>query len=228
MKLRQNSLLLLLAAAPILSAQKNEWQDPNVNQVNRMEMRTSFFGYESQDIATKGDKAQSKNYLSLKGEWKFKFAPTPDQRPKNFFAENYDDKAWGTMPVPGMFELNGYGNPIYINTGYPWRNQFYSNPPEIPTENNYVGSYRREIEVPADWNGKQVIFNVGSATSAFYLWINGKYVGYSEDSKLAAEFDVTKYLKKGKNLVAMQVFRWCDGTYLEDQDFLRFTGIARD
>ena len=228
MKLRQKSLLLLLAAAPIVSAQKNEWQNPNVNQVNRLEMRTSFFGFENQEVAAKGDKSQSKNYLSLKGDWKFKLAPTPDQRPTNFFAENYDDKAWGTMPVPGMFELNGHGNPIYVNVGYPWRNQFQSNPPEIPMENNYVGSYRREIEVPSDWNGKQVIFNVGSATSAFYLWINGKYVGYSEDSKLAAEFDVTKYLKKGKNLIAMQVFRWCDGTYLEDQDFLRFTGIARD
>ena len=229
MKLRQNSLLILLAAAPIMGfAQKNEWQDPGVNQVNRMETRTSFFGYENQEAALSGDKSQSKNYLSLKGEWKFKLAQTPNERPKNFFSESYDDKAWGSIPVPGMFELEGYGNPIYVNAGYPWRNQFNSNPPEIPTENNYVGNYRREIEVPANWNGKQVIFSVGSVTSAFYLWINGKYVGYSEDSKLTAEFDVTKYLKKGKNLIAMQVFRWCDGSYLEDQDFLRFTGIARD
>ena len=229
MKLRQNSLLLLLAAVPVLGfAQKNEWQNPGVNQVNRMETRTSFFGYENQEKALKGDKSQSKNYLSLKGEWKFKLAPTPDQRPKNFFAENYDDKAWGTINVPGMFELEGYGNPIYVNSGYAWRNQFNSNPPEIPTENNYVGNYRREIEVPSDWNGKQVVFSVGSVTSAFYLWVNGKYVGYSEDSKLTAEFDITSYLKKGKNTIAMQVFRWCDGSYLEDQDFLRFTGIARD
>ena len=174
MKLRQNSLLLLLAAVPVLGfAQKNEWQNPGVNQVNRMETRTSFFGYENQEKALKGDKSQSKNYLSLKGEWKFKFAPTPDQRPKNFFAENYDDKAWGTINVPGMFELEGYGNPIYVNSGYAWRNQFNSNPPEIPTENNYVGNYRREIEVHSDWNGKQVVFSVGSVTSAFYRWVYG-------------------------------------------------------
>ena len=110
MKLREKSLLLLLSAASVMSAQRNEWQNPEVNQVNRMEMRTSFFGYETPEIAKTGNKSLSKNYLSLKGNWKFKFAPTPDQRPKNFFSSNYDDKAWQEMPVPGLFELNGYGD----------------------------------------------------------------------------------------------------------------------
>ena len=135
MKLRQNSLLILLAAVPVLGfAQKNEWKNPGVNQVNRMETRTSFFGYENQEKALKGDKSQSKNYLSLKGEWKFKLAPTPDQRPKNFFAENYDDKAWGIITVPGRFELYGYGKPICANSGYVWLNQLNSRPLEIATK----------------------------------------------------------------------------------------------
>lgn len=133
------------------------------------------------------------------------------------------------MQVPAVWELNGYGDPIYVNTGYAWRNQFQNNPPEVPTQNNHVGSYRREILVPADWKGKDIIAHFGSVTSNMYLWVNGRYVGYSEDSKLEAEFDLTPYLKPGQeNLIAFQVFRWCDGTYLEDQDFFRFSGVGRD
>lgn len=125
--------------------------------------------------------------------------------------------------------MNGYGDPIYVNVGYAWRNQFKNNPPHVPIANNHVGSYRREITVPADWKGKDIIAHFGSVTSNMYLWVNGKYVGYSEDSKLEAEFDLTSYLKPGqKNLIAFQVFRWCDGTYLEDQDFFRYSGVGRD
>ena len=131
--------------------------------------------------------------------------------------------------MPAVWELNGYGDPIYVNVGYAWRNQFQNNPPEVPTENNHVGSYRREIVVPASWNGKDIIAHFGSVTSNMYLWVNGRYVGYSEDSKLEAEFDLTPYLKPGqKNLIAFQVFRWCDGSYLEDQDFFRYSGVGRD
>lgn len=133
------------------------------------------------------------------------------------------------MPVPGVWELNGYGDPLYVNVGYAWREQFKNNPPEVPTADNHVGSYRREILVPADWNGKEIIAHFGSVTSNLYLWVNGRYVGYSEDSKLEAEFNLTPYLKPGqKNLIAFQVFRWCDGTYLEDQDFFRYSGVGRD
>lgn len=224
-KLAACALLFVSASA---FAQNDEWKDPQVNQVNRAPMHTNYFAYENAEKAQAGRPYTSENYLSLNGTWKFNFAPTPDHRPKNFFAIGYDDASWNTMQVPGMLELNGYGNPIYVNTGYAWRNQFNNNPPEVPTQNNYVGSYRREIEIPANWKGKTIMAHFGSVTSNIYLWVNGKYVGYSEDSKLEAEFDITKYLKPGKNLIAFQVFRWCDGTYLEDQDFLRFTGVARD
>ena len=134
----------------------------------------------------------------------------------------------GDFPVPGLFELNGYGDRIYKNIGYAWSTTFETNPPYIGETNNYTGSYRRSFELPADWKGMEVFFHVGSATSNLSLWVNGKYLGYSEDSKVAAEFNITKYLKPGKNLIAMQVMRWCDGSYLEDQDFWRFTGIARE
>ena len=132
------------------------------------------------------------------------------------------------MQVPGLWELNGYGSPIYVNIGYAWRNQFNNNPPEIPVENNHVGSYRREITIPANWNGKQIFAHFGSVTSNIYLWVNGQFAGYSEDSKLEAEFNITQFVKPGKNLIAFQVFRWCDGTYLEDQDFFRYSGVGRD
>lgn len=133
------------------------------------------------------------------------------------------------MKVPAVWELNGYGDPIYVNIGYPWRNQYKNNPPHVPTEKNHVGSYRREFVIPADWSGKDIVAHFGAVSSNMYLWVNGKFVGYSEDSKLEAEFDLTPYVKPGqKNLIAFQVFRWCDGSYFEDQDFFRYTGVARD
>lgn len=132
------------------------------------------------------------------------------------------------MKVPGVWEMNGYGDPIYVNVGYAWRSQYKNNPPYVPIENNHVGSYRKEIIIPAEWSGKEIFAHFGSVTSNMYLWVNGKYVGYSEDSKLEAEFNLTKYLKPGKNLIAFQVFRWCDGTYLEDQDFFRYSGVGRN
>lgn len=132
------------------------------------------------------------------------------------------------MKVPGVWEMNGYGDPIYVNVGYAWRSQYKNNPPYVPIENNHVGSYRKEIIIPAEWSEKEIFAHFGSVTSNMYLWVNGKYVGYSEDSKLEAEFNLTKYLKPGKNLIAFQVFRWCDGTYLEDQDFFRYSGVGRN
>ena len=165
----------------------------------------------------------------MNGPWKFFWVKNADARPTDFWKTDYNDKGWNNMPVPGVWELNGYGDPLYVNVGYAWREQFKNNPPEVPTVNNHVGSYRREIMVPADWNGKEIIAHFGSVTSNMYLWVNGKYVGYSEDSKLEAEFNLTPYLKPGqKNLIAFQVFRWCDGTYLEDQDFFRYSGVGRD
>ena len=206
-----------------------EWQDPNINAVNRAPMHANFFAYENQEAADKGIKEDSENYMSINGIWKFFWVANADQRPTDFWKVGFNDKGWNDMKVPAVWELNGYGDPIYVNVGYAWRNQYKNNPPYVPTEKNHVGSYRREITVPADWNGKDIIAHFGSVTSNMYLWVNGKYVGYSEDSKLEAEFDLTPYLKPGKkNLIAFQVFRWCDGTYLEDQDFFRYSGVGRD
>ena len=221
-------VITLMASAACLAEDKTPvWQDPNVNQINREARRASFFAFEDADKA-KGDKTQSARYLSMEGMWKFCFVKNHQDAPKNFFALKYDDSKWVDFPVPGPFELNGYGDKIYKNMGYAWCTTFKNNPPYIGETNNYTGSYRRTFELPADWKGQEVFFHVGSATSNLSVWVNGKFVGYSEDSKVAAEFNLTKYLKPGKNLIAMQIMRWCDGSYLEDQDFWRFTGIARE
>ena len=221
--------LAMLSMSSGASAQsESRWQNVNINQQNREPRRANFFAFESLDKAQSFDKKKSANYLSMEGMWKFNFVKDHNKRPANFFAANYDDSQWKDFPVPGLFELNGYGDATYKNIGYAWATQFDPNPPYISELNNYTGSYRRTFELPKDWKGKDVYFHVGSATSNLTLWVNGKYVGYSEDSKVAAEFNISKYLKPGKNLIAMQVMRWCDGSYFEDQDFWRFTGIARE
>ena len=206
-----------------------EWKDPRINAVNRAPMHANYFAYESAEAAKKSIKENSANFMTLNGTWKFNWVKDADSRPTDFWETGFNDKGWNDIPVPGVWELHGYGDPIYVNIGYAWRNQFENNPPYVPTENNHVGSYRKEITVPASWKGKDIIAHFGSVTSNMYLWVNGKYVGYSEDSKLEAEFNLTPYLKPGqKNLIAFQVFRWCDGTYLEDQDFFRYSGVGRD
>ena len=221
--------LAMLSMSSGASAQsESRWQNVNINQQNREPRRANFFAFESLDKAQSFDKKKSANYLSMEGMWKFNFVKDHNKRPANFFAANYDDSQWKDFPVPGLFELNGYGDATYKNIGYAWATQFDPNPPYISELNNYTGSYRRTFDLPKDWKGKDVYFHVGSATSNLTLWVNGKYVGYSEDSKVAAEFNISKYLKPGKNLIAMQVMRWCDGSYFEDQDFWRFTGIARE
>ena len=228
--MRKTLSLMLLLSCGILSAQTfTEWQDPAVNSVNRLPMHAHYFAYESAAAAQAGIPEESANYLTLHGLWKFDWVADADSRPTDFWKTDFNDKAWGTMPVPGIWELNGYGDPMYVNVSYPWSNQFENDPPHVPSKNNHVGSYRREIEVPASWQGREIVAHFGSVTSNIYLWVNGKYVGYSEDSKLECEFDLTKYIVPGKkNLIAFQVFRWCDGSYLEDQDFFRFCGVARD
>ena len=223
-------LLCWLAAATALTAgaQSNEWQDAGVNAVNRMPMHGSWFAYESPEAAQTGDKTLSERFVTLNGNWKFNWVCDADQRPTDFFRVGYNDKGWNDMPVPGLWELNGYGDPVYLNVGYAWRGWFKNDPPHVPVEQNHVGSYRRTVDIPAAWAGRQIVAHFGSVTSNIYLWVNGRYVGYSEDSKLEAEFDLTPYVKPGRNLIAFQVFRWCDGTYLEDQDFFRLSGVGRD
>ena len=210
-----------------VSAQE-EWRNPQINEINRAAVHADYFAFKNADEAKMGDFKQSENYLTLEGLWKFNWVEHASQRPTTFYQTNFDDSQWGTMPVPGMWELNGYGDPMYTNVPYGWDTYFKTNPPFIDTIQNHVGSYRRTIEVPDNWLGQSIFMHIGSATSNIYVWVNGKFVGYSEDSKVAAEFDITNFVNKGKNLIAFQIYRWCDGSYLEDQDFWRFCGIARD
>ena len=229
--MKRNCFLVLFSVLSALSVSAEtapEWRNPLVNQQNREPRRANFFAFESGELAMKGEKSQSSRYLSMEGTWRFLFVKNHQDAPTSFYQVGYDDSKWEDFPVPGLFELNGHGDRIYKNIGYAWATTFDSNPPYIGETENYTGSYRREFTLPESWAGQQVLFHVGSATSNLKVWVNGKYVGYSEDSKVAAEFDITRYLKKGKNLIAMQVMRWCDGSYLEDQDFWRFTGIARE
>ena len=207
-----------------------EWQNPEVNAVNRAPMRSESFAFRKGETGVGIlDRKDSKNYLSLNGTWKFNWVNDASSRPTDFWEKDFNDKGWDNISIPGMWELNGYGDPIYVNNLYPWRTFYQSNPPLVPDQENHVGTYRREIMIPADWKGKEIFAHFGSVTSNIYLWVNGRYVGYSEDSKLEAEFNLTPYLVPGKeNLICFQVFRWCDGSYLEDQDFFRLAGVARD
>lgn len=245
--MKQNLFLTLAAAAIAMNGMAagksrqavkvsvptyTEWHDLQVNAIKRLPLHTDFFSFAPGETTALTssvlDKSKSKNFLSLDGMWKFYWVENADQRPTDFYRTDLDDSSWKEMPVPGNWELNGYGDPEYVNTGFAWRGHFNEQPPAVPTKDNHVGSYRRIIDIPADWNGKQVIAHFGSVTSNIYLYVNGKFAGYAEDSKVAAEFDITPYLKKGKNLIAFQTFRWCDGSWCEDQDFWRLSGTARE
>lgn len=205
-----------------------EWHDMEVNEINRLPIHTSFFAHSDMQSARSGSKESSDRYLSMNGKWKFNWVADADKRPDDFYRTDYDDSAWDMLYVPALWELNGYGDPVYLNVGYAWRGHFEEAPPAVPVKDNHVGSYRRVIDLPENWDGKQVIAHFGSVTSCIYLWVNGRFAGYAEDSKTAAEFDITPYIYKGKNLIAFQVFRWSDGSWCEDQDFWRLSGVARD
>ena len=206
--------VVLFSQSSLMAADLPHWQDPGVVEVNRYPMTATF--------DTGG------NRLTLNGVWDFKWYETLESRDMDFFKTDYDAAGWDTMPVPGMWELNGYDVPLYLNIGYPWRTWYKNNPPFVPVERNHAGQYRRTFSLDDSWNGKDIFLHIGSATSNVRVWVNGKHVGYSEDSKLEARFDITEYVRPGENLIALEIFRWCDGTYLEDQDFFRFTGLARD
>lgn len=236
MKIRNLFTVGMLVVSVCANAQKTPaWQDPALNQINRLQDRANFFAYESEALANKDQnpkynvKAQSSRFMSLDGTWKFHWVESANLRPTDFYKVNYDDSKWGTMPVPGMWELNGYGDAIYVNNHYAWRSDWVGEPPTVQDKGNYVGSYRKSFTIPASWKGEKIYLHVGSATSNIQVYVNGKFVGYSEDSKVAAEFDVTKFLIPGKdNLIAFQIMRWCDGSWNEDQDFWRLSGIARE
>ena len=232
---KKKALLIctLFAAITAMAQLPMELQTPELVSINRMPMRNSAFAFENKEMAKQLDREKSANFFSLNGSWKFNWVKNPNDRPQNFYEINYDDNKWDNFRIPASWEVNGYGLPIYVNQPYDFagHNLRYGkmNPPyDIPADNNPVGSYRKKITLPAGWKSKSIFLHVGNAKSCLFVWINGKKVGYSEDSKLAAEFDVTDYLNEGENLIAFQVYRWSDASYLECQDMFRFSGIERD
>lgn len=205
-------------------AQNREWNDPMVNEVGTEAVHATFHYFVDRESALKYDPAKSPFYKSLNGSWKFSWSRKPADRPKEFYKTNYDYSQWKEMAVPGDWQLQGYGVPYYVNIGY----AFPNNPPHAPQDYNPVGSYIREFEIPGEWSDKEIFLQFAAVNSAFYTWVNGNYLGYHEDSKTPAEFNITPYLKEGKNKLAVEVYRWCSGSYLEDQDMWRFSGIERD
>ncbi|GGZ87634.1 glycoside hydrolase family 2 TIM barrel-domain containing protein [Algibacter mikhailovii] len=203
-------------------------ENPNIVEINKLPARATFFAFETKDLAQANNIQASNNYKSLNGLWKFKWTRNPENRPTEFYKEGYDVEDWKNIPVPSNWELEGYGVPIYTNIPYPFSFNDKPNPPQIPDGYNPVGSYKRTFDIPENWESKKITIHLGAVKSAFFIWINGEKVGYSQGSKLPAEFDITNYLKNGKNTIALEVYRWCDGSYLEDQDFWRLSGIERD
>jgi beta-galactosidase len=216
------ALLALIASA----ATAVEWNDLNVLQINREQPHATMMAFPDAKAALKAgpDRTQSPWFQSLNGEWKFNWVKKPADRPVDFYKPEFSVDSWKTIPVPANWEIHDYGLRIYSNIPYP----FKKNPPHAPTEWNPVGSYRRNFEVSKDWDGREIFITFDGVQSAFYLWVNGQKVGYSQGSRTPAEFNITKYLKPGRNVLAAEVYRWCDGSYLEDQDFWRLSGIYRD
>ncbi|MFT3903759.1 MAG: glycoside hydrolase family 2 TIM barrel-domain containing protein [Niabella sp.] len=233
MKILTLTAALAFALNTMAQGLPSELQTPEIVSVNRMPMRASGFGYESRALAEKRTKENSSRFMSLNGLWKFDWVQDPTKRPADFYKPGFDDSRWTNFAVPANWEVNGYGLPIYVNHPFEFTGRAKTgsrlNPPfDIPEHNNPVGSYRKKFTLPEDWKGQQVFIHLGAVKSAFFIWVNGEKVGYSEDSKLAAEFDITEYVKPGENLVALQVYRWSDGSYLECQDMWRISGIERD
>lgn len=205
-----------------------EWNNnPEVFQVNRLPAHTTLMPYDTLEGALGGDRKASPNRLALDGMWKFKLAPNPAQRPTTFFQNDFDASGWAEIEVPSNWEIKGYDHPIYTNVTYPWTGTEKPRPPAAPTVDNPVGSYRRTFTLPGEWSGREVFLTFEGVQSAFYVWVNGQYAGYSEDSMEPKDFDVTDKVRPGVNTIAVQVYRWCDGSWLEDQDFNRLSGIHR-
>ncbi|WP_034044616.1 glycoside hydrolase family 2 TIM barrel-domain containing protein [Wocania ichthyoenteri] len=202
-------------------------ENPDVIGINKLDTRATFFPYNSLELAKEDNLSKAENYILLNGIWQFNYSEAPESRPADFYKEDYDTSKWNTIKVPSNWEVEGFGIPIYVNTTYPFQ-KGKLNPPDIPDGHNPVGSYKRTFNIPSNWEGKDVYIHLGAVKSAFYIWINGKKVGYSQGSKLPAEFNLTKFVKPGNNSIALEVYRWSDGSYLECQDFWRISGIERD
>ena len=231
MKLLKSALYMFVVCFGFLSVTA-QTLDPVIENhdvigINKLEARATFFPYNSLQLAKEDNLSKAENYLLLNGIWQFNYCEAPELRPTDFYKEDYDTSKWATIKVPANWEVEGFGIPIYVNASYPFQ-KGELNPPDIPDGNNPVGSYKRTFDVPNNWNGKDIFVHFGAVKSAFYIWINGKKVGYSQGSKLPAEFNVTNFVKPGKNSIALEVYRWSDGSYLECQDFWRISGIERD
>jgi beta-galactosidase len=202
-----------------------DWQNPSVFERNRESGHATLAPYADVRSALAGDQETSPYLRSLNGEWRFHWSPNPAGAPEGFQCDDYDVSAWGTLPVPSNWQMYGHGTPMYTNVQYPFA---IDNLPRVPEDDNPVGCYRRSFTLPESWDGRQVFLVFEGVDSAFYVWVNGKLVGYSQDSRLSAEFDITAYLRSGENNLALRVYRWCDGSYLEDQDYWHLSGVFRD
>jgi beta-galactosidase len=230
--LKNFSLLFLFVfmCSSVFSQDVKEWEDPAVFNINRTDPHASFFAFESERLAWDNNKNESAYFQSLNGIWKFNIATNPEGRPVDFYKTDYDVSSWADIKVPANWERQGFDTAIYVNTRYPFwmiANE-RPNPPHIPSAYNPVGSYRRNFTIPENWEDRQISIHFGAVKSAFYIWVNGEKVGYSEGSKTPAEFDLTEFVKPGENTLALEVYRWSTGSYLECQDFWRISGIERD
>ena len=214
----------ILAAPSSAAAEEMDWENPGLLGRNKEPDHCTLMPYPNREAAMEGTREASPHHQSLNGTWRFNWVGRPADRPQDFYKFDYDDAGWDTIPVPSCWQMQGYGIPIYTNVRYP----FPADPPHIPHEYNPVGSYRTTFEVPADWQGRRTFIHFDGVKSAFYIWVNGKEVGFSKGSMTPAEFDLTPYLQEGRNLLAVEVYRWSDGSYLEDQDMWRMSGIFRD
>jgi beta-galactosidase len=227
------SIVLALGAAAVSAATASgqdatpqtlpEWRDPEIIAVNREPARAYFIPFETAELALAGKPGSSAFYQSLDGPWKFAWAASPAGRIEGFHRPDFDVSEWADIPVPSNWERHGYGKPKYVNVDY----VFPADEPRVPLEDNPVGSYRREFTIPDHWQGRRIFLRFGAANSGLYVWVNGERVGYSEDSKLPAEFDITEQVRPGRNVVAAEVYQWTSGSYLEDQDFWSVSGLER-
>ena len=201
-----------------------DWQTPAVVQRNKEAAHATLMPFANQASALAGNRDTSSFSLCLDGDWKFQCSPNPASAPEGFYAPDYDVGSWADIHVPGNWQVQGHDIPRYTNVQYPFP---IDDACTVPVDDNPVGTYRRNFTLPEDWAGRQTFLLFDGVDSAFYLWVNGQMVGYSEDSRLPAEFNVTEYLQAGENVVALQIYRWSSGSYLEDQDFWRLSGIFR-
>jgi beta-galactosidase len=228
------SLFILISLAAVQSAFAqaseigNAWQNEKISQINREPMRASYFVFDNFTNAQKSDWKNSPLYVSLNGELKFNWVENLSKAPKDFFKPEFNDTQWDDFRIPANWETNGYGYPVYVNIRYEFDHLIKPEPPLLPLDYNPVGSYRKKVIIPENFYGKEIYLYFGAAKSNLSVWVNGNFVGYSEDGKLPAEFNITKFTRTGENLIAFQIFRWSDGTYLECQDMWRISGITRD